>query len=244
MLHSTLIWSGPRVPSELSATFSPRDAVWAVAYSQLSPEPVPGASSLHCCRGGCALSIAQKAVTAMLAVSLSPTRLPAACALCRSAYVHTCVESPKLVWHAARAPGSPSAPLKLKRPRVAVSAPLRTDPPDGVVVCPAHVPSVAQASNLLKRPSVGPQALPLHPLADGTIDAFTRLCLFSAQHTAPFGLPQIEAFSHFMISLRHGAAMSAAFKPFLTHCVYFPCVWSLCVQPQVFWSICRAFSMA
>jgi hypothetical protein len=119
-----------------------------------------------------------------------------------------------------------------------------------VVIGPAQVPSTAQASNLLKKPSKAPQALPfLHLLADPTIDAFTWSRLFSEQHTAPFGLPQIEAFSHFMISLRHdfcgmSAVRSAALRVLLTHFLYLPCVWPLRVQPQVLWIICRAFSMA
>src|SRR5262245_8893712 len=84
------------MPLSTIATVSPRDDVCAVPYSQLSPEPVPGASSLHCCRAGCELSIAQKAVTVPLVVSLRPTRSPAAAALCSSAYVHTCsAENPR-----------------------------------------------------------------------------------------------------------------------------------------------------
>jgi hypothetical protein len=119
-----------------------------------------------------------------------------------------------------------------------------------VVVGPAQVPSTAQASNLLKKPRKAPQALPvLHLLADPAIDAFTWSRLFSEQHTTAFGLPQIEAFSHFMISLRHdfcgmSAVRSAAFRLFLTHFSYLPCVWPLRVQPQVLSIICRAFSMA
>jgi hypothetical protein len=74
MLHCTPVWSGPRTPVALvRATRSPREAVCAVAYSQLSPEP-PIASSLHCWRAGCVESIAQKDVTIMLAVSMRPTR--------------------------------------------------------------------------------------------------------------------------------------------------------------------------
>ena len=119
-----------------------------------------------------------------------------------------------------------------------------------VVVGPAHVPSVSHASNLLKKPSMAPQALPfLHLLAFPTIDDLTTSRLFSEQHTAPFGLPQIDAFSHFMISLRHGfcgmsAVISAALRAVLTHFVYLPCVWPLRVQPQVLWILCRAVSMA
>jgi hypothetical protein len=119
-----------------------------------------------------------------------------------------------------------------------------------VDVGPLHVPSVLQASNLLKKPSSAPQGCPfLHLLADPTIDVFTWLRLFSEQHTAAFGLPQIEALSHFLIRLRHdfrgmSAVRSATFRLFLTHVVYLPCVWPLRVQPQVLWIICRAFSMA
>src|SRR5262249_58545254 len=97
----------------------------------------------------------------------------------------TWVELPKVLWHAASARGRPIAPLKLKRPRVGVRAPFRTDPPPepppvvvvvvltGVVVVvggPAHVPSVSQASDVLKKPSRAPQALPLHFVAELTID--------------------------------------------------------------------------
>src|SRR5439155_16083177 len=40
MLHCKLPWTAPRAPvALLSDTFSPREAVCAVPYSQLSPEP-------------------------------------------------------------------------------------------------------------------------------------------------------------------------------------------------------------
>jgi len=119
-----------------------------------------------------------------------------------------------------------------------------------VVVGPAQVPSTAQASNLLKKPRRAPQALPfLHWLAAPTIDAFTWSRLFSEQHTAPFGVPQIEVFSHFMISVRHdfcgmSAVTASAFRVRLTHCLYVPCVWPLRVHPHVLWIIWRAVSMA
>src|SRR5262245_6139715 len=141
------------MPGSTIATFSPRDGVCAVPYSQLSPEPVPGASSLHCCSGGCELSIAQKDVTGVLAVSLRPLRSPAAAALLSWEYVHAWVPG-TFVLQAASAPGRPSIMLKLKRPSVGGRAPVRTDPPDGravvvVVGGPAHVPSAAQASKVL-----------------------------------------------------------------------------------------------
>src|SRR5262249_2556038 len=85
------IWSGPRVPSALSATSSPRDGVCAVPYSQLSPEP-PIVSSMHCWSGGAVESIAQKAATVMAVVSWRPLSGPFVCArACNSWYVHACV---------------------------------------------------------------------------------------------------------------------------------------------------------
>ena len=92
----------------LRATFCPRDAVCAVAYSQLSPEP-PTASSLHCWRAGADESIAQKDVTALLAVSRRPASALAG-ALCSSVRVQTC-EPGKFVLQVALAPGRPSVAL-------------------------------------------------------------------------------------------------------------------------------------
>src|SRR5215470_5567814 len=179
MLHCTPVWSAPRAPL-VRSTFSPRDCVCAVAYSQLSAEP-PGTSSLHCWSTGAEGSIAQKEVTVLPSMSVRPFRSPAACALCSSVTVHACVPG-KFVLHAALAPGSPSVALKLKRPGVDASAPFRTllDRPGSVVVVgPAHVPSAAQASNVLKRPREAPQALPFLHLADElTIDAFTPAPFF------------------------------------------------------------------
>src|SRR5213080_2832587 len=109
MLHWMPIVTGPRAPVPLlSVTCSPREAVCAVPYSQLSPEP-PTASSLHCWRGGCAELIAQKDVTVLPAVSFSWQRSPVG-ALCNSAYVHACVPG-KCVLQAELAPGSPSCAL-------------------------------------------------------------------------------------------------------------------------------------
>src|SRR4029077_16367119 len=73
-----------------------------------------------------------------------------------------------------------------------------------VVVGPAQVPSVAQASNWEKKPRKAPQALPfLHFAVLPTIDDLTLPFFFRTQQTAAFGLPQIDAASHFMMSLRH-----------------------------------------
>src|SRR5262249_39799199 len=180
-------------------------------------------------------SIAQKDVTVLPSMSVRPFRSAAACALCSSVTVHTCVPG-KFVLHAALAPGSPSVALKLKRPGGDASAPFRTllDRPGSVVVVevtgPAHVPSAAQASNVLKRPRKAPQALPfLHFAALLTIDAFTPCPFFLVtQHTAAFGLPQIEDDSHFVMSFRHAfsgmrAVRSAPLRVCVTHFVYFPC---------------------
>ena len=110
MLHCTPVWSDPSAPEALSrVTLSPREAVCAVPYSQLSPEP-PIASSLHCCSGGCDESIAQNDVTGMLAVSMRPARSHAAAAACKSGYVHACVPG-KFMLQAELAPGSPSVKL-------------------------------------------------------------------------------------------------------------------------------------
>src|SRR5437867_1304931 len=109
MLHWMPIVTGPRAPVPLlSVTCSPREAVCAVPYSQLSPEP-PRESSLHCWRMGAVESIAQKDVTVLLAVSFRQARSVAGAA-CNSAYVHACVPA-KFVLQAELAPGSPSIML-------------------------------------------------------------------------------------------------------------------------------------
>jgi hypothetical protein len=73
-----------------------------------------------------------------------------------------------------------------------------------VVDGPAQVPSVSQASNWEKEPRRAPQALPfLHFAVLPTIDDLTLPFFFRTQQTAAFGLPQIDALSHFMMSLRH-----------------------------------------
>jgi hypothetical protein len=52
---------------------------------------------------------------------------------------------------------------------------------------------------------MAPHALPfLHLSGEATIDAFTLFFFFRTQHTTAFSLPQIDAFSHFLMSLRHG----------------------------------------
>src|SRR5437879_1603934 len=131
MLHWMLPTTGPSAPVPLfSVTCSPRDAVCAVPYSQLSPEP-PTASSLHCWRIGAVESIAQKDVTVLLLMSFRPTSSLAGAA-CSCWIVQAC-EHRKLVLHAALAPGSPSCALKLKRPTVGGSAPWT------VVVAVGHV---------------------------------------------------------------------------------------------------------
>src|SRR4030095_5264099 len=73
-----------------------------------------------------------------------------------------------------------------------------------VVGGPAHAPSELQASNLLNSPNGAPHALPfLHFEGDPTIDALTLPFFFCTQHTAALGLPQMDSFSHFLISFRH-----------------------------------------
>jgi hypothetical protein len=119
-----------------------------------------------------------------------------------------------------------------------------------VVGGPAQVPSAAQASNLLKKPRDALQAFPFLHLAElPTMDDFTLPFAFAMQHTAAFGFPQIDAFSHRMMSLRHAfwgmsAVRSASFSVLFTHFAYLPCVWPARVQPQVAWMVARARSMA
>src|SRR4029453_5972759 len=78
-------------------------------------------------------------------------------------------------------------------------------PVTGVVVgAPAHAPAELQASNLLNSPTGAPHVLPfLHFEGDPTIDALTLPFFFCTQHTAALGLPQMAAFSHFLMSFRH-----------------------------------------
>jgi hypothetical protein len=119
-----------------------------------------------------------------------------------------------------------------------------------VVVGPAQVPSGSHASNVLKKPSTAPHAFPfLHFAALPTIDDLTFPFFLRTQQTAAFGLPQIDAFSHFMMSVRHAfcgirAVKFAALSVLLTHCSYLPCVCPSRVHPQVLWIIPRALSMA
>src|SRR5438128_12294053 len=104
-----LIWTAPRVPVVLlRGTCSPREAVCAVPYSQLSPVP-PRESSLHCWRMGAVESIAQKDVTGTLVVSFRQARSLAGAA-CNSCSEHAC-EPGKFVLQAELAPGSPSIAL-------------------------------------------------------------------------------------------------------------------------------------
>src|SRR4030095_2522406 len=73
-----------------------------------------------------------------------------------------------------------------------------------VVGGPAHAPSELQASNLLNSPNGAPHALPfVHFEGDPTLAALTLPFFFCTQHTAAVGLPQMDAFSHFLISFRH-----------------------------------------
>src|SRR5204862_5759799 len=84
-------------------------------------------------RAGADESIAQKDVTALLAVSRRPASALAG-ALCSSVRVQTC-EPGKFVLQVALAPGRPSVALSLKRPGVAVRAPLTAVPGEpGTVV--------------------------------------------------------------------------------------------------------------
>jgi hypothetical protein len=83
---------------------------------------------------------------------------------------------------------------------------------------------------LLKRPRKAPQALPfLHWAGLLTIDDLTWVLFLSTQHTAASSFPQIDAFSHFMMSLRHdfcgmSAVMLKSLSVIFTHFLYFPCV--------------------
>ena len=90
----------------LRATQLPRDIVCAVPYSQFIKVVT---SSWHWLRGGCPESIAQKDVTALLAVSRRPASALAG-ALCSSVRVQTC-EPGKFVLQVALAPGRPSVAL-------------------------------------------------------------------------------------------------------------------------------------
>src|SRR5690348_13505901 len=139
MLHCTPVASVPSIPvAFVSGIRSPREAVCAVAYSQLSPDP-PTASSLHCWSGAALGSIAQNDATVLPPVSISPVSWLAGAAR-SSASVHACAPE-KLVLQASFAPGSPSVALKLKRPGVAGNAPTTPVPPDpgSVVVVVAVV---------------------------------------------------------------------------------------------------------
>jgi hypothetical protein len=89
---------------------------------------------------------------------------------------------------------------------VVVGAPVKVveEELDVVVTGPAQVPSAAQASNVLNRPREAPQAFPfLHLAALPTIDALTFPLALRMQHTAAVGFPQVDAFSHRVMSLRH-----------------------------------------
>jgi len=114
----------------------------------------------------------------------------------------------------------------------------------------AHVPSSAQASNVLNNPTMAPQALPLvHFSADPTTDAFTLPFFLRTQHTTAPGLPQVDAPSHFPTSLRHAlsgmrAVTLASLSAPCTHFLYFLCVWPSRVQPHVSWMMLRACSIA
>src|SRR6266446_2398742 len=153
MLHCTPIWTVPRAPLVLlRGTCSPREAVCAVPYSQLSPEP-PTASSLHCWRIGAVESIAQKDVTGVLLMSFRPTSSLAGAA-CSCWRVHAC-EHAKFVLHAALAPGSPSCALKLKRPTVGGRAPLTDGVGDGHVVVVVDVLVVVVLAGLGQPSAVG-----------------------------------------------------------------------------------------
>jgi hypothetical protein len=88
----------------------------------------------------------------------------------------------------------------------------------------------------------------LHFVGDLTIDDLIFPLFFRTQHTAVFSFPQTEAFSHFVMSLRHGfsgisAVKLASLRVLVTHFLYLPCVCPSRVQPHVLWIIPRAFSM-
>jgi hypothetical protein len=118
-----------------------------------------------------------------------------------------------------------------------------------VVTGPAHVPSSAQASNLLYRPRIAPQALPFVQRSSFfTIFATGLPFRLSEQQIDALGLPQIDAFSHLRMSLRHprcgiSAVSSASFSVRFTHFTYVLCFCPSRWQPQVSWIVSRAFSM-
>ena len=89
----------------------------------------------------------------------------------------------------------------------------------------------------------------MHFAGDATIDALTLPFLFTTQHTAAFGFPQMDDPSHFLMSLRHAlsgmrAVRLASLSVLFTHLTYLPCVWPARVQPQVSWMVARPCAMA
>jgi len=69
----------------------------------------------------------------------------------------------------------------------------------------------------------------LHFAGDATIDALTLAFLFTTQHTAAFGFPQMDDPSHFLMSLRHdlsgmSAVRFASLSVLCTHFLYVLCV--------------------
>jgi hypothetical protein len=118
-----------------------------------------------------------------------------------------------------------------------------------VVTGPAHVPSSEQASNLLYRPRIAPQALPfVQRNSFFTIFASGLPFRLREQQIDALGFPQIDAFSHLRMSLRHprcgiSAVRSASFSVRFTHFTYVPCFWPSRWQPQVSWIMSRACSM-
>ena len=64
----------------------------------------------------------------------------------------------------------------------------------------------------------------MHFAGDATIDTSTLPFFFTTQHTAAFGFPQMDAFSHFLMSFRHDfsgmrAVMLASLIVLCTHFV-------------------------
>ena len=118
-----------------------------------------------------------------------------------------------------------------------------------VVAAPAQVASAAQASAVVNRPRAPPQAVPFrHAAGEPTIDALTSPFFLSAQHTAAFGLPQMDARSHRSTSARQCFSGSrlmtlGSFSEFFTHLVYFACVWPASAHAQVLSSNACALSI-
>src|SRR5262249_6203647 len=166
--------SPPRVPSPLRSTFSPREPVCAVPYSQFFPPAL--ASSKHCCSGSADESIAQKEVTVALVVSFRPMSSPFGTArLFNSSNVHACVRVHlKTAAQASSAPLTPIPVVKLNLPTVDGRAPLTVGGVDGhvvvvvlvvvVVVVVVLVVLVTKATRLARQVSTTPWTVAESPV--------------------------------------------------------------------------------